>query len=69
MAFDKRYVDSGILKIDGKKIKVYSTGGTHITIDAGSDVRSANWSGNELIVHLDNGKTRRYSYEGSYITV
>ncbi|MES2863703.1 MAG: hypothetical protein V4666_06260 [Bacteroidota bacterium] len=69
MAFDKRYVDSGILKIDGEKIKVYSIGGTYITINAGTDVRSANWAGNELIVHLANGKIRRYSYEGSYKTV
>lgn len=69
MAFDKRYVDSGLLKIDGEKIKVYSIGGTYITINVGYDVRSANWSGSELIVHLANGKTRRYSYEGSYKTV
>lgn len=69
MAFEKRYVDSGILKIDGEKIKVYSTGGTYMTINAGYDVRSANWAGSELIVHLANGKTRRYSYEGSYKTI
>lgn len=69
MAFDKRYVDSGVLKIDGEKIKVYSTGGVYITINAGSKIRSANWSGSELIVYLENGKTRRYSYEGAYTTI
>lgn len=69
MAFDRRYVDSGILKIEGQKIKVYSTGGTYITINPGSEVRSANWAGSELIVHLTNGKIRRYSYEGAYVTI
>lgn len=69
MAFDKKYVDSGILKIEGQRIKVYSTGGTYIMINTGYEVRSANWAGSELIVHLVNGKVRRYSYEGAYVTV
>lgn len=69
MAFDRRFVDSGILKIDGEKLKVYSTGGTYITISMGSNIISANWVGDQIIAHLASGKTRRYSYEGAYTTV
>ena len=57
------------LKSTEKKLKFIQLVELTLQSTQVTDVRSANWAGNELIVHLANGKARRYSYEGSYKTV
>ncbi|NWL04252.1 hypothetical protein DM790_25825 [Flavobacterium collinsii] len=69
MAFDSSFIDYGVVKIEGEKVKLYSTSSNHIYINVGKRISNAVWSGKELNVYLENGKVRRYSSPSSYITI
>lgn len=69
MAFDNKFIDYGVIKVEGDKEKLYSTSSNHIYISVGKSVTNAVWSGDVLNVSLSDGKVRRYSSPGSYTTV
>jgi hypothetical protein len=69
MAFDSRFISYGVIKIEGEKVKLYSTSSNHIHINIGSDVTNAVWAGDVLNVYLSSGKVRRYTSPSSYTTV
>ena len=55
----------------GKEVYVYWSGcsGGHSTISVGQVVRSAYWSGSDVIVILENGQKRKYNSTTSWSSV
>ena len=70
MSWDKS-IYRGDIEPRGKDVYVYWNGrsGGHATIQVGSEVRSAYWSGNDVIVVLANGQKKKYSNSSSWSTV
>ena len=69
MAWDSKYPNFGVLKLDGRNVKVYCSQSSYVTVGVGVDVTNANWAGGELNVSLKDGKVRRYSSQSSYSTI
>ena len=69
MAWDSKILNFGVLKIEGKYVKVYSDRSSYTSISVGEEVINAVWAGGELNVTLKNGKVRRYKDRSSYITI
>lgn len=69
MAFDSRFIDYGVIKIEGEKVKLYSTSSNHISINIGKEVTNAVWAGSSLNVYLSSGKVRRYTSSSNYTTI
>lgn len=59
----------GVIKINGKDVKLYYSNSSYSTIHVGYEVDDARWAGNHLVVNLRNGKARRYSSLSSYTNV
>jgi hypothetical protein len=68
MVFEKERA-FGIIKIEGKIIKLYTTNINCSSIHIGSEIRDARWTGLELVFYLTNGKIRRYKSFTSYSTI
>jgi hypothetical protein len=68
MAFEKES-KYGIIKIEGKTIKLYVSQTSCSVMNIGSEIKDARWSGNVLLVYLADGKIRRYSSQTSYSTI
>ena len=66
MAWDSKYPAFGVIKIDGKKVHLYSTRDRYTTITCDRPVVNAMWAGSFLNVTLDSKKVRRYSSRDSY---
>ena len=69
MPWDSKYPNFGVVKIDGKIVRVYSDRDDYITIGLGDEVASAAWVGGELNLTLKNGKVRRYKDRNYYVTI
>ena len=69
MAFDSRFISYGVIKIEGEKVKLYSTPSNHIYVNVGNDVSNAAWAGDVLNVYLSSGKVRRYTSPSNYTTI
>jgi hypothetical protein len=69
MAWESKYTNFGVVKIDGDKIYVYYDQNNKTTIYAHQKVISANWAGGELNVSMSDGKVRRYRDSNNYITI
>ena len=69
MAWESKYVNFGVLKIEGNLVRVHFLPQSYVTIDVGERPVSANWSNGEINIALSNGKVRRYSSYQSYITI
>jgi len=69
MAWDSKFVNFGVVKIEGNKVKVYRDSSNYTTVSIGSPVNSANWAGGELNVSLATGKVRRYRDSSNYSTI
>jgi hypothetical protein len=69
MAWDSKFFNFGVVKIDGKNVKVHSDSSSYRTISVGEEVVNANWAGGELNITLKSGKVRRYSDGSSYRTI
>ena len=48
MPWDSKYSKYGIVKIEGKNVKVFSDPNEYITIGLGEEVTNAYWAGDEL---------------------
>jgi hypothetical protein len=69
MGFDSKFISYGVIKVEGEKLKLYSTSSNHIIINVGKEVNNAVWSGDVLNVYLKDGKVRRYTSTTHYSTV
>jgi len=69
MAWDSKFYNFGVLKVEGKNVKVYSSQSSYVTVSVGEPITSASWAGGELNVTLAKGKVRRYSSQSSYTTI
>jgi hypothetical protein len=63
------YQKFGVLKIEGKSVKMYSTQSSYSSIHVGEEISDARWNGDQLMVTLKNGKVRLYSTQSSYKTI
>lgn len=61
MAFDKKFSQYGVLKIEGNSVKVHSTETSYDLISVGEKVVNASWAGDFINVTLENGRVKRYS--------
>ena len=69
MAWDSKLINFGVIKIEGKSIKLYENAHSYSSVHVGEEISSANWAGGELNVTLKNGKVRRYQNQNSYNTI
>jgi len=66
MTWDIKYSTFGVIKIEGKMIKLYSSKDNYTSLTFAMPVKNALWAGNFLNVTLADGKVRRYSSRDSY---
>ena len=59
----------GILKVEGKSVKMYSSQTSANVINIGYDIKDVRWSGNDLLVYLMDGKVRKYKNFSNYSVV
>lgn len=59
----------GVIRKEPKSLKLYYSQSNYIILNVGNEVIDARWVGNELIVYLLNGRTRKYKSQGSYINI
>ncbi len=69
MAWDRKYPDYGVTKIEGERVVLYCNSYTHTSVNVGKKVVSAIWSGGDLIVTCADGTVRRYPNDFTYSTV
>lgn len=69
MAFSSAQQNFGILKVDGRNVRIYTTNSSYTLITVGKDIQDARWNGNEILVYLRDGKVRRYTSSSSYTTI
>jgi hypothetical protein len=69
MSWDSKYSDFGVVKIEGKNVKVYSDRDDYITIGLVDEVIDAVWVGDELNITLKDGKVRRYKDRNNSVTI
>lgn len=69
MAFDSKYSSFGVLKVDGRSVKVYNSNSSYSSISVGYDINDARWAGSDVLVQLADVKVRRYSSFSSYTTI
>ncbi len=66
MAWDPKFSAFGVIKIDGKTVKMYSSKDNYTSLSFSVLVKNAVWVGNFLNVTLADGKVRRYSSRDSF---
>ena len=69
MAWDSKYVNFGVLKIDGTKVKVYKDQVNYFSLNVSKPVTNAIWAGGELNIYMSDGKVRRYKDMTNYVTI
>lgn len=69
MAWDPKFSAFGVIKIEGKTVKIYSSRDNYTILSFTVLVKNATWAGNFLNVTLADGKVRRYSSRDSYSTI
>lgn len=69
MSWDSKYINFGVLKVEGNKVNVYGDRTNYVTINVSSPVTNATWAGGEINVYLSNGKVQRYKDRTNYVTV
>jgi hypothetical protein len=69
MAWDSKFINFGVVKIDKDKVKVYKDQNNYTTVSVGKPVTNATWAGGELNVAMADGKVRRYKDQNNYTTV
>jgi hypothetical protein len=70
MAFDKKYQNYGVVKVENNAVHLYESQQNRLTLNtSGGTPVSAVWSGENVIVTMADGKVRRYTLQQSYITI
>ncbi len=68
MSFEKEKI-FGIIKVEKRVLKLYSTQTCYSSINIGLDIKDARWIGSELVVYLCDGKIRKYKSSTNYSTI
>lgn len=70
MAWEKRFREYGVLKIDKNNVRVHSGPQQYdsIYINEGG-ITNALWAGDSIVVYLANNKIRRYTASQTYQNV
>jgi hypothetical protein len=72
MAFENKYVDFGVIKVEKNRagentVNIYFTQQSFLTLNTSGGVPvSANWAGDQVVVHFSDGKVRKYSAQQSF---
>lgn len=69
MSWSKKEIEYGIIKIEGKSIKVYTSQTSNYTVYIGEDIRDVRWNGDVILVTLESGRVRRYTSQTSFNTI
>lgn len=70
MAFDKKYQNYGVVKIENGTVRLYESPQNYLTLNtSGGTPVSANWAGENVVVTMSDGKVRKYSLQQTYITI
>jgi len=69
MPWDSKYSDYGVVRVEGRKVKVYSDQDNYTPISLSEIVSNAVWAGGELNISLKSGKVRRYRDKYNYTTI
>jgi hypothetical protein len=67
--WDPKFIQCGVVRVEYTRIRVFKDQYNSITIDVGTPVQMALWSGDVLNVYLGNGKVRRYKDRVNYSTM
>lgn len=70
MAFDKKYQNYGVIKIENNTVRLYESQQNYLTLNtSGGTPVSAHWAGEAVIVQMADGKVRRYTLQQTYTTI
>ena len=71
MSFSKEFTDYGVVKIEGRRIKIYKSPSSYVSItNISEDITDARWVGdNTIVVYLKSGRVRKYRTLSNYITI
>ena len=67
MAFDKKYQNYGVIKIENGTVRLHESQQNFLTLNtSGGTPISAHWAGENVIVNMADGKVRRYTLQQSF---
>ncbi|MCL2074645.1 MAG: hypothetical protein FWH18_12035 [Marinilabiliaceae bacterium] len=66
MSWDKAYLNCGVAKVDGSMVKIYKDLTSYISISPPGKPIDARWSGDGVLITLENGKLVKFSSLTSY---
>lgn len=70
MAFDKKYQNFGVVKVENNTVRLYESQQNYLTLNtSGGTPLSASWSGENVIVTMADGKVRKYSLQQTFIVI
>lgn len=69
MAWDSKYINFGVIKIEGDRVKLYRDQNNYTTVSVGKPITNAAWAGGELNITMSDGKVRRYRDQNNYSTI
>ena len=67
--WDPKFIQCGVVRVEYNRVRVFKDQYNSITIDVGTPVQMALWSGDILNVDLGSGKVRRYKDRVNYSTM
>lgn len=67
--WDPKFIQCGVVRVEYNRVRVFKDQYNSITIDVGTPVQMALWSGDVLNVYLGNGRVRRYKDRVNYSTM
>ena len=60
MSWDKSYINCGVAKVAGNTVRVYKDYATYTTICPPGKPVDARWSGDGVVITLENGKIVKF---------
>ncbi len=70
MAFDKKYQNFGVIKIENGSVHLYESQQNFLKLNtSGGTPISAQWAGENVIVNMADGKARRYTLQQSFTVI
>lgn len=70
MAFEKKHQDYGVIKIENGSVLLYESQQNFLKLNtSGGTPILAQWAGENVIVKMADGKTRRYTLQQSFTVV
>jgi hypothetical protein len=69
MGWSKKEMEYGVIKTEGKSIKVHTSQTSHYSVYIGENIRDVRWNGDVILVTLESGRVRRYTSQTSFNTI